>query len=76
MKEKKIQKRLAVVLILAIIIGVNIPVKVILKDGGSVRYSSILWSYTKYHRLQEGESGYFTGKVFRFIPFNYIEQNK
>ena len=52
MKKKKI------ILIIAIIIFILmlIPIPIRLKDGGSIEYKSILYKYTKIHRLNEKSS--------------------
>ncbi|MEF3317698.1 hypothetical protein [Peptoniphilus grossensis] len=47
------------------------PITYRYKDGGTVSYKAILYSYTKYHRMEEDES-YFTAKEFLIFPFNFL----
>ena len=64
MKKKKI------ILIIAIIIFILmlIPIPIRLKDGGSIEYKSILYKYTKIHRLNEKSStGYEDGWELRIV---------
>ena len=58
MKSKKIW--ILIIVILALILLVPIPMK--LKDGGSIRFQALLYSVTKYHKLDhEPDNGYIKG---------------
>ena len=67
-KNKKKRKKL---LILLIILILCLPIRYRYKDGGTVSYKAILYSYTIYHRLKEDES-YYTGREFLIFPFNFL----
>lgn len=57
MKKKSI---LIVIIIIVLILLFPIPMR--LKDGGSIRFQALLYSVTKYHRLDYStESGYVDG---------------
>lgn len=60
------------VIILVLIGGLCIPVKQVYKDGGTVAYYAVLYSYTKYHRLQSDDT-YYEGTEFLFFPHNFID---
>lgn len=67
-KNKKKRKKL---LILLIILLLCLPIRYCYKDGGTVSYKAILYSYTIYHRL-EGDESYYTGREFLIFPFNFL----
>lgn len=69
MKSKK-RWLLPVVAILLIAV-LCIPIKYTYKDGGTVAYKAILYSYTEYHQLQD-DGSYYEANEFRFFPFNYF----
>lgn len=69
MKNNKRRKRL-IILCLALLI-MCIPIKYNYKDGGTVSYRAILYSYTKYHRLID--DSYYTGTEFLIFPFNFLK---
>jgi len=57
MKKKSI---LIVIVVIALILLVPIPMR--FKDGGSIKFQALLYSITKYHRLDEfTENGYVDG---------------
>ena len=58
---------LAVILLLCCI-----PVKLTYKDGGTVKYQAVLWSYTRYHRLN-GDGTFYEGTAFRLFPFHFAD---
>lgn len=66
MKKAKWKRILAVLLILSCI-----PIPYRYKDGGTVAYKAVLYSYTKYHRL-ESDDTYYTGREFLIFPFNFL----
>ena len=70
MKNFKKKKRL-IILCLALLI-MCIPIKYNYKDGGTVSYRAILYSYTKYHRLEDDDR-YFTGTKLLIFPFNFLK---
>jgi len=58
MKNKKIL--ITIIVIIAVILLIPIPMR--LKDGGSIKYQAVLYSITKYHKLNhETENGYIDG---------------
>lgn len=57
MKKKSV---LIILIIISLILLIPIPMR--LKDGGSVKYQALLYSVTKYHKLDHtSESGYVNG---------------
>lgn len=67
-KQRK-RLTLALILLTALILGC-IPVKLAYKDGGTVKYQALLWSYTRYHQLMGTGEAYYEGTEFRIFPFN------
>lgn len=65
------KKKLALGIAAVLLILCCIPIKLTYKDGGTVKYQAILWSYTRYHRLMETGEGYYEGTEFRIFPFNF-----
>ena len=49
-----------------------IPLKYTYKDGGSVSYKAVLYSYKQYHQIQIDGTFYEYNK-FLFFPFNLFE---
>lgn len=49
-----------------------IPIKLTYKDGGTVKYQAVLWSYTRYHRLL-ADGGVYEGTAFHLFPFNFAD---
>lgn len=72
MRKKKNKKKRKKLLILLIILLVCFPISYRYKDGGTVSYKAILYSYTIYHRLEVDES-YYTGREFLIFPFNFLK---
>lgn len=58
--------------ILLIILILCFPMTYRYKDGGTVSYRAILYSYTIYHRMEADES-YYTGREFLVFPFNFLK---
>lgn len=67
-RDKKKRKKLFIILLILVLF---FPITYRYKDGGTVSYKAILYSYTKYHRMKEDES-YFTAKEFLVFPFNFL----
>ena len=67
-RDKKKRKKLFILLLLLVLFC---PITYRYKDGGTVSYKAILYSYTKDHRMEEDES-YFTAKEFLIFPFNFL----
>ena len=67
-RDKNKRKKLFILLLLLVLL---FPITYRYKDGGTVSYKAILYSYTKYHRMEEDES-YFTAKEFLVFPFNFL----
>ena len=59
MKKKKIAITIAVVVALVVLLT---PIRVALKDGGSVRYQSLVYQVTKIHEfVDDGTRAYVDG---------------
>lgn len=67
----KSKKKLALGSAIVLLILCCIPLKLTYKDGGTVKYQAILWSYTRYHRLMGAGESYYEGTEFRIFPFNF-----
>ena len=73
MKDKKIKKgKVIAVVIIVLIIACCIPVKRMLKDGGTVEYNAVLYSVTKVHSLYY-DFGYMEGTQIRVLFFNVFD---
>lgn len=70
-KRKRDKKKRNKLFILLLVIVLFFPITYRYKDGGTVSYKAILYSYTKYHGFEEDES-YFTGREFLIFPFNFL----
>lgn len=68
-KNKKKRKKLFILLLLLVLLC---PITYRYKDGGTVSYKAILYSYTIYHRLEVDES-YHIGREFLVFPFNFLD---
>lgn len=60
-----------IAILLAVLLLCCIPIKMTYKDGGTVKYQALFWSYTRYHRLME-DGGFFEGTEFCVFPFNFL----
>lgn len=56
MKKKSV---LIIIIIIALILLIPIPMR--LKDGGSIKFQALLYSVTKYHKLDHVANGYLDG---------------
>lgn len=78
MKAKKLRglsvKKKVIILLAIILVLCCIPLKYAYKDGGSISYRAVLYSYTKYHRLRN-DGTYYIANKFLFFPNNYLERN-
>lgn len=55
------RKKLAIILVIVLALGVLlIPIRMKLKDGGSVRYKALAYEVTKIHRLTNASDGGYT----------------
>ena len=63
------KKKIIVIIIIITLLLCCIPIKY--KDGGTVSYKAILYSYTKYHKLQENDA-YYDATEFLLFPFNFL----
>lgn len=70
-KRKRDKKKRKKIFIILLILVLFFPITYRYKDGGTVSYKAILYSYTIYHRMEEDES-YFTAKEFLIFPFNFL----
>lgn len=71
-KKKKKKKKVVILCSLLLLIVMCFPIKYRYKDGGTVSYRAILYSYTKYNRLLENDR-YYKGNEFLIFPFNYLK---
>ncbi len=72
MKKKKILIIVALVVILVLIT----PIRLNLKDGGSVQYKSVLYEVTKLHRLNhevDGVKPYIDGYIVKILGIKVFE---
>lgn len=69
MKSKR--KWLLPVVVIFVVAVLCIPIKYRYKDGGTVAYKAILYSYTEYHQLQN-DGSYYEANEFLIFPFNYL----
>jgi len=70
-KKKKIKRIIIIVLICLILL---FPIKESCKDGGTVKYSAILYRLTFWHSMNDNyESGFYEATEFKIFPFNWIE---
>ena len=70
MKNNKKRKRLNILCLILLILC--IPIKYNYKDGGTVSYRAILYSYTKYHKLIDDDL-YYIADEFLIFPFNFLK---
>ena len=70
-KRKRDKKKRKKIFIILLILVLFFPITYRYKDGGTVSYMAILYSYTKYHRLEADES-YYTVPEFLVFPFNFL----
>ena len=70
MKNNKKRKRLIILCLILLILC--IPIKYNYKDGGTVSYRAILYSYMKYHKLIDDDS-YYIADEFLIFPFNFLK---
>lgn len=70
-KRKRDKKKRKKIFIILLILVLFFPITYRYKDGGTVSYKAILYSYTIYHRMEADES-YFTAKEFLIFPFNFL----
>lgn len=68
----KRKNKIAIFCLIVLLIIMCIPIKYRYKDGGTVSYKAVLYSYTKYHRLV-GVDSYYTGAEFLIFPFNFLK---
>jgi len=69
MKGKK--KLLLVTSICLLIAMLCIPIKYNYKDGGTVAYKAVLYSYTKYHKLLN-DGSYYDKEELLLFPLNFL----
>ncbi|MGI6091211.1 MAG: hypothetical protein ACOYEL_07485 [Saccharofermentanales bacterium] len=67
------RKKITIIVIIIVIILMLIPIKVRLKDGGTVMYKAVLYSYIEYNIMLGDGDEYYRGKQFNIFPFNYMD---
>lgn len=72
------KKNIIIIVIIVMVVILLFPIPNRLKDGGTVEYSSLLYSVTKYHKLDESaDDGYIDGieiKVFGKKIYSNVEE--
>ena len=75
----KKNKKLIIIFIIVIILILLIPKKTMLWDGGTVKYKSVIYEITKYHRLDNNyKNGYNNGlkiKLFGITIYNNFKES-
>lgn len=64
-------KKLIIVVLIVLVICC-IPIKQTYKDGGTISYNAVFYSYTKYHQLQTDDTYYEAAELLIF-PFNFLK---
>ena len=65
------KKKVIIVVAIVVLVLMLIPIKMRIKDGGSIKYKAILYEYTKIHRLSEQSStGYEDGWELKILGFH------
>lgn len=56
------KKNIVIILIIILLVILLFPIPMKIKDGGSIQFKALLYSVTKYHKLDEGaDDGYIDG---------------
>ncbi|MDE5557062.1 MAG: hypothetical protein K2J32_05120 [Ruminococcus sp.] len=66
------KRKLKIIIPLVIALILLVPIKECYRDGGTVKYNSVLWSLTKHHEMTQdstGNHGYNTGATVRILCF-------
>lgn len=46
------KRKIAIAVIIAVVLAILLfPIRIVYKDGGSIKYKALIYSVTKYHRL-------------------------
>ncbi len=70
-------KKLFIIASIIILILLLVPIRYVLKDGGTIVYQSLIYKITNYHSLDDRyESGYLEGTEFRFLGFTIYKNIK
>lgn len=71
-------KKITIIAVIVLLFIMLVPIKTELKDGGTVKYSAILYGITKRHSLdmKDGKSGYYIGTKFRILFFDVYDDVK
>ncbi len=71
------KRKIILIVIAIVLILLLIPYrKDILWDGGRVEYKSVLCTYTKVHKLAEGNNGYYEGLKIEFLGLKLFDNTK
>lgn len=71
------KRKTIICIIVVILIILLFPIRMVLKDGGSVEYKAILYTITKYHKLSfETESGYTDGIGIKILGMEIYNNTK
>lgn len=65
------RKKITAGILVVLLVLCCIPIKLTYKDGGTVKYQAILWSYTRHHQLVGTGESYYEGTEFHIFPFNF-----
>ena len=63
------KKTIIIVCVVVAMLVLLVPIPMHLKDGGSVKYSALLYSVTDVHRLNPVTDGYEEGTIIKFLGF-------
>lgn len=75
--NNKNTKKLIIVASIIILILLLVPIRYVLKDGGTIVYQSLIYKITSYHSLDERyESGYLEGTEFELLGFSIYKNIK
>ncbi len=73
MKNNK-KRKILIILWLSLLI-MCIPIKYSYKDGGTISYKAILYSYTRYHKLIDDDS-YYIANEFLIVHLSELSERK
>lgn len=77
MHNKNIKRKLIIGIITIILVILLMPIRYVLKDGGTIIYQSLVYKITSYHSLDDRyKTGYLEGTEFKFLGFTIYKDIK
>lgn len=74
-KKSKTKKRVLILMVIVFFL-MCIPTVNKYRDGGTVEYRAVLYTYTKWHKLNpDGPEEYIIYNEFKLFPFNFTKPN-